>query len=44
MSLEKPEEKSTYFSDEKHIKSDIDAMEVVTAPVEKGKRKSGMFS
>jgi len=44
VSLEKPEDKSTYFLDEKHIKSDIDAMEDVTATAEKGKRKSGMFS
>jgi len=44
VSLEKPEDKSTYFFDEKHIKSDLDAMEVVTAAVEKEKRKSGVFS
>lgn len=46
MSLEKPEEKSTvtYFSYEKHIKSDLVAMEVVKATVEKEQRKSGMFS
>ena len=44
MSLEKPEDKSTYFSYEKHIKSDLVAMEVVKATVEKEQRKSGMFS
>ena len=43
MSLEKPEDKSIYFSDEKWIISKLNAMEVVTTE-KMEKRKSRMFS